>query len=533
MQNNLDFEVLRDFIKFLYRNRDKEIILMELLNLFDKKCGCSAAVAYSFEKGIFLLKAKICDPNSPDTDMVTNKVLDTDFIMKYQNQYCRPVLLENNTYLISLGCEDKFFGFIIYTSVDNSSNTKDLICLLAIHAVIALKENEHYNQTKLIEQMAADFSSCLDVLIHFPRFLQNLRQIICFDELNIAIKDPLHQDQLLVYGKNVNDPLETCSLAYAGNAPAWVVSTGKPILVEELQSSKMFFENVFSSETRIQCALCVPLVSKGHVIGALNIGSSKSHCYKERHISLLTEVANRIGPNVENALIHYSVNNNLEQALFQLDQNFYATLNAFTFLLDKRDNVTKGHSLRVIKYSVMIAQQLGIEGSELEQLRLGALLHDIGKIGIPDAVLFKTQQLSDEEWKIMKTHPVLGAEMLSKIKFLSPGVPVVLHHHERFDGNGYPDRLAGEEIPLPARIFSIADALDAITSKRPYKDIKSLDMAIEELMRCTGTQFCPTCMNAFLSIPKKELIEIFNECKNEIAYKNPFLIGQEFEKQAI
>ncbi len=531
MGDNLDFEVLRDFIKFLYRNQDREIILLELLNIFDKKFGCSAAGAYLYENGSFLLKAKIRGHNPSDIKIFLNDVLDSHIAMKYKDEYCRPILMENNSYFISLGCSEKVYGVIIYNSVDNLSHTADLISLLAIQTVIALKENEHYKQTKVIEQLVEDFASSLDVIIYFPRFIQHLKQIINFEGLNITIPDPLCRDKLLVYGNNVNDPLETTSSSYQGNAPAWVISTGKPMLEEDVKTTKMFLGNVFSPESGIRCILCVPLISKGKVIGSLNIGSRIPDYYKERHINLLTEVAAKIGPNVENALIYQSMNNNLEQALYQLDQNFYATLNAFTYLLDRRDNVTKGHSLRVIKYSVTIAERMGIEGAELEQLRLGALLHDIGKIGIPDSILFKTNKLTDEEWKVMKTHPALGAEMLSKIKFLSSAVPVVLHHHERFDGTGYPHQLTGEEIPLAARIFSIADAFDAITSKRPYKDIQSLDNALSELKKCTGTQFCPTCIDAFLSITKSDLVKLYKECKNKLTFKNPFLIGQEFEKQ--
>ncbi|HWI54128.1 MAG TPA: HD domain-containing phosphohydrolase, partial [Desulfobacteria bacterium] len=519
--------------KFLYRNRDEEIILMKLLEIFDKRFGCSAAGAYLFEKGSFLLKAKIHGENSPDANIVLKDVLDAEFIMKYQNENCRPVLMEDNSSLIFLGFEEKVCGLLIYNNVGNSSDMADLICLLAIHTAIALTENEHYNQTEVIEQMAADFASSLDMRIYFPRFIQNLNQIIYFDRLTITIPDPLHLNQLLVYGNNINYPLETTNLASEGNAPAWVISTGKHILEEDLRGSKMFSESVFSPEAGIRCALYVPLVSKGIVVGTLNIGTRIPHYYKKRHVHLLTEVADRIGPTVENALIYQSVNNNLEHALFQLDQHFYETLNAFAFLLERRDNVTKGHSLRVINYSVIIAKRLGIKGQQLEQLRLGALLHDIGKIGIPDAILLKTEKLTEEEWRIMETHPLLGAEMLSKINFLSSAVPVVLHHHERFDGGGYPSKLIGEQVPLLARIFSIADAFDAITSKRPYRDIQSVDNAISELKRCTGTQFCPTCMEAFLSIPKNELVEIYNECTNKIAFKNPFLVGQEFQKQTI
>lgn len=530
MNTNLDFELLSGFTQFLCRNRGREVILMELLNILVKEFDCFNAKAYLFENGSFSLKAKIDDPNFSDSDSVLCDALEADFITKRPQKYCCPVLVINNCYLVFLGYGDELFGVITYY-IKNLSNRTDMISLLANQAVIALKESEVFEDRKVIEQVVAAFS--LDMQLYYPRFVQNLRQMVNFHRLSIAIPDPLNPKKLLVYGNNVNDPLKTVTLSYEGSAPAWVVSTGKPIIEEDLKVSRMFPEDELLFKAGMRCVLSVPLVSKGRVIGTINVGSKIPQYYKKKHINLLSEVAARIGPTVENALIYQSVNNSLRQALFQLEDNFYATLNAFTYLLDQRDNGTKGHSLRVIRYSVVIAEQFGIKGTELEQLRLGALLHDIGKIGIPDAILFKAGKLTDEEWQIMKTHPLVGAKMLSKINFLSLAVPVVMHHHERFDGGGYPANLRGEEIPLAARIFSIADAFDAITCARPYKGVQSEEQAIAELKRCTGTQFCPVCMEAFLSIPKSRMLEIYQECKNETAFINPNQLGQEFQNQAI
>lgn len=530
MDKNLDFELLSGFTQFLCRNRGREVILMELLNILVKEFACFNAKAYLFENGSFSLKAKIDDPSLSDPDSVLYDALEAGLIGKRPPKHCCPVLVQNNCYIVILGFGDEIFGVITYGVKDLSERT-DMISLLANQAVIALKESEVFEDRKVIEQVVADFS--LDMQLNYTRFVQNLRQIVNFHRLSITIPDPLHPKKLLLYGNNVNDPLKTLTLPYEGSAPAWVVSTGKPIIEEDLKVSRMFPEDELLFKAGLRCVLSVPLVSKGRTIGTINVGSRIPQYYKKKHINLLSEVADRIGPTVENALIYQSVNNNLRQALFQLEDNFYATLNAFTYLLDKRDNGTKGHSLRVIRYSVVIAEQFGLKGTELEQLRLGALLHDIGKIGIPDAILFKPGKLTDEQWQIMKTHPLLGAKMLSKINFLSLAVPVVMHHHERFDGSGYPANLKGEEIPLAARIFSIADSFDAITSERPYKGVQSEVQAIAELRRCTGTQFCPVCMDAFLSIPQSKMLEIYQECKNEGAYTNPNLIGQEFQNLTI
>lgn len=191
----------------------------------------------------------------------------------------------------------------------------------------------------------------------------------------------------------------------------------------------------------------------------------------------------------------------LEQALALVEATYDSTLNALTAALDYRDNETEGHSQRVTLYAVRLARELGLQGRDLVDLTRGALLHDVGKIGIPDAVLRKPGALAPEEWVLMRRHPVMGYEMLKEIEFLRSALPVVLHHHERFDGTGYPTGLAAGEIPLAARIFAVCDTLDAILSDRPYRAARSVAEARAEFVRCSGTQFDPAVVEAFLKVP--------------------------------
>ncbi|MCK5058984.1 MAG: response regulator [Candidatus Aminicenantes bacterium] len=191
----------------------------------------------------------------------------------------------------------------------------------------------------------------------------------------------------------------------------------------------------------------------------------------------------------------------LNNALKELDETYNFTLRALVTALDMRDAEIQGHSWRVVKYTMEIAGILGIKDKkELKVLEYGALLHDIGKIGISDAILNKKGQLSPEEWKEMKKHPVIGYRVLNKIKFLEDASQVVLHHHEHYDGTGYPTRLVGDEIPLGSRIFSVADMLDAITSERPYRKAMSFEIASRELKRNSGKQFDPDVVKAFYSV---------------------------------
>ncbi len=172
--------------------------------------------------------------------------------------------------------------------------------------------------------------------------------------------------------------------------------------------------------------------------------------------------------------------------------------------LDYRDTETQWHSRRVAWYARRIAMELGIAGQELWDVEQGALLHDIGKIGVPDAILLKPGPLTPDEWVVMKKHPELGYQLLRNIPYLERARVVVLQHQERFDGKGYPQGLAGDEIGLGARIFSVVDAFDAITSDRPYRKGRSDEVAREEIARCSGTQFAPDVVDVFQALPQRE-----------------------------
>ena len=188
----------------------------------------------------------------------------------------------------------------------------------------------------------------------------------------------------------------------------------------------------------------------------------------------------------------------LKQALIELDRTYNFTLRAMVTALDTRDTETQGHSLRVVRFTLKLAELAGIADKNTQKIfEYGALLHDIGKIGIPDAILRKPSGLSAAEWEIMKGHPTIGYNILKRIKFLEEAAQVVLYHHEAFDGSGYPAGLAGEDIPLGARIFHVADAIDAMTSDRPYKKALNFDSAAAELLRHSGTQFDPAIISVF------------------------------------
>jgi putative nucleotidyltransferase with HDIG domain len=204
----------------------------------------------------------------------------------------------------------------------------------------------------------------------------------------------------------------------------------------------------------------------------------------------------------------------LRATMHDLERSYDITLEAMGDALDLRDTETEGHSRRVTAYTIALARECGLDPEALRTIARGAFLHDIGKISTPDAVLLKRGKLTPQETEIMRQHCVRGYEMVHKIPFLREASELVHAHHENYDGSGYPRGLRGEEIPLGARIFAIADTLDAITSKRPYRKGHSFVHARDEIARCAGSQFDPRIVNVFLAMP----LEMWSDIRKEVEH---------------
>jgi putative nucleotidyltransferase with HDIG domain len=204
----------------------------------------------------------------------------------------------------------------------------------------------------------------------------------------------------------------------------------------------------------------------------------------------------------------------LNQMVADLERSYDITLEALGDALDLKDAETEGHSKRVTAFTIALARNLGLTAEQIRVIARGAFLHDIGKMAIPDAILLKPGGLQSEEQKVMREHCALGYQMLRKIPFLQEAAEIVYSHQERFDGTGYPRGLKGEQIPLGARIFTIADTLDAITSDRPYRKAKSFPTARGEIKRCAGTQFDPKIVASYLNMPDA----IWEDLRGEITH---------------
>lgn len=202
------------------------------------------------------------------------------------------------------------------------------------------------------------------------------------------------------------------------------------------------------------------------------------------------------------------INEELKNTNEMLEKAYLESIETLRYTVEAKDTYTRGHSDRVSEFSVLIGKKMNLSESDLKTLQVGGIFHDVGKIGVPDSILLKEAKLTDDEYSEIKNHPSIGAHILSTASIFRDIIPIVKHHHEKYDGNGYPGRLKGEEIPYLARITAIADSFDAMTSRRTYRNALPLETVITEFERCKGTQFDPELTDAFLDILRNHFDEI-------------------------
>lgn len=359
----------------------------------------------------------------------------------------------------------------------------------AVHnAQLFEKGERQIAELSLINELGKALSSTLDLDAVLHYIVDMISSIVEAERGSLMLLDPESQTLRIAVCKGMERRYaDDIQFALGEGVAGRVAETKVPLILGDTREDPRYVDK--GEDRKALTLICAPIVNKDQVLGVLNCErslGSRSFCKED--LNLLTTLASHAGIAIENARIYG-----------QMIGVYFETIRSLANALEAKDPYTHGHSRRVAKDAVRIAAQLRLPRKKIENLRHAALLHDIGKIGIRDAILFKPGRLTEDEFAQIRQHPALGAGMVEPIEFLKDVSDVIRHHHERWDGKGFPDGLAGEEIPLGARIVCIADAFDAMTSTRPYREGMSIPVAVEELLRCRGGQFDPEIVDCFIA----------------------------------
>jgi HD-GYP domain-containing protein (c-di-GMP phosphodiesterase class II) len=362
------------------------------------------------------------------------------------------------------------------TQLTNSYEELTLIYSLAGGTNVTRRPSEFFKQ------------ACLEVL-----------QVVDVRGLGVALSpESMQSNAPVLYGSMVLPPGTVQRLSE--ELIARLRRRPEPILVPRLAGDRAFG---WLSE-HAQQLLAVPMLRQETLLGCLFAMDKKSGEFDTEDSKLLSSIANESAIYLENARLFEDVHGLL-----------MGLLHSLTSAVDAKDAYTCGHSERVALLSRLLATQCGLDDAQVERIYMAGLLHDVGKIGVPERVLQKAGKLTDEEFALMKKHPEIGARILRDIRQVADILPGVLHHHERYDGRGYPAGLAGKNIPLMGRLICVADCFDAMTSNRTYRQALPLEVALTEMRRCAGTQFDPELIDAFLRIGEEPLRELLRNHREE------------------
>ena len=410
---------------------------------------------------------------------------------------------------VPLKCNDEVIGIISASNKISgepfTQNDLNLLETLASQAGIAIKNAKLYQalDRKIFElatlhevgkslSMVLDIETLLGLIMEMTtRVLGGVKSssLILYDEAKGHLMVKVH--------KGINQEVSRKPIAVGEGIAGKVFETGEPILINNLASGDAP-EIVKESGKALpvpsgyspKSSLCVPLKVKETSIGVLAVSDKLSdESFDENDLDMLNTLASQIAVTLNNARLYED-----------LEASYLAAVSALANSLDAKDAYTRGHSERVAWYSVEIGRKMTLTTEEIKNLHIGALLHDIGKIGISENIINKPSRLTAEEFELIKTHPARGADIIEPAKFLEKKLPLIKYHHERIDGNGYPEGLRGEEIPKLARIVCVADSYDAMTSVRAYRNPMSREAAIQELIKFSGTQFDSKVVTAFIDV---------------------------------
>ena len=405
---------------------------------------------------------------------------------------------------------------------DFTSDDRDYMRELAGHIAVTIQNTQLYerqNRTaerqKMLNQISSHLHQTLDIDKLIPRIFIEVNKAINAEAQSIWLVDAGAGTIKCRFARGASAEALT-GLIVSLDTPSIVgssVSRQESIIIKDAQNDPRHARSVDEKTGFVTRSLMtVPLVLEDKSIGAIQaVNKRDGQLFNQDDLDLFRSIADSAALAVNNA-----------QLVADLQNSYDLTLDALSAALDVRDRETEGHSRRVVEYTARLAEQIGLDKETIKSIRRGALIHDIGKIGVPDAVLNKPASLDLEERKIIERHPQTGYYMLADIPYLQEEIKIVVCHHEKWDGTGYPFGLRGEQIALGARLFSIADTYDALTSDRPYRQGRPYEAARNIIEEESGKQFDPQAVAAFLAIPAEEWMQIRASVMKEITQRRDF-----------
>ena len=370
------------------------------------------------------------------------------------------------------------------------------------------KERARYSRERLvtISQLGCILSECSVLPEFYDRLSSSVLSLFSHaDTLYIYQVDPLHHDIRFIHSAQRNPalaaeiPLAILPVSSLTGLPAEVLRTASPLLISDLPyyaaSQGCTFPEM-AGDSQVKSLLLAPMISRKTVFGILELLSGARSQFKRADTDLLLS----IGSTAALVLQNNAFKEDLDFANRSLAKTFENTIESWRRALELRDQFSGGHATRAAEMAVRLGAYLGVDRRELVFLRFGAVLHDIGKIGIPDSVLLKAGPLEASEMCLMRKHPQFAFEMLSSLPNFAPVLEIPYYHHERWDGSGYPTGLEGEQIPLAARIFAVVDVWDALCSDRPYRRAWTEERALTYIRQESGQHFDPRIVEAFVAL---------------------------------
>jgi len=331
-----------------------------------------------------------------------------------------------------------------------------------------------------------------------PRMTQLLEQIIQMTQrtLNasaasiLLFRDNDYELYFEVASGPVGRALKQVKINTQYGIAGQVARTGKPLIVNDVSRSESFHKSIDKTTGfNTKSLICAPLMVHRKILGVIEVlNKLDGSDFNEQDLEAVVSVAATGAMAIENTRLHLTI----------LDA-YKSTILTLAAAIDAKDPYTRGHSQRVMEYTLLAGTSLSLPAEEMEALEYAGVLHDIGKIAIDARILNKPDNLTPEEWDIVREHPTIGANILREIPFLEKASELVLYHHERYDGKGYPKGRKGEDIPIGARLIAVADAFDTMTTDRSYRSAFGIDYSIQELKNCSGSQFCQVAVEAFIS----------------------------------